>query len=541
MILRPYQSDMVSRVYEAWSSGARVVMPVIPTGGGKTAVFTHIMAQHKGASCALAHRSELVSQMSLALARNGLYHKIIGQNATARNCTAIQLAELNRNYVTPQARVAAASVQTLIRRDPNDPWFREVTLIVIDEGHHLLEANAWGKAAAMFPNAIILTPTATPGRADGKGLGRHADGLVDVMLMGPTMRQLITDGHLTDYRLIAPPSDIDLTNVPISASGDFSPQPLASAVHKSHIVGDVVEHYKRFALGKLGVTFTVDLEAARETALAYRNAGVRAEVISGETPDMLRANLMHRFRARQIDQLVTVDVLGEGVDVPAIEVISLARPTQSLGLHLQQCGRGLRPMEGKDRAIIIDHVNNWQRHGLPDAPRIWTLDRRERRTRNAPDDAIPLRVCPKCLGAYERILTGCPYCGAVHVPVSRGGPAEVDGDLQEIDPSVLARMRGEVDAVDAAPKIPYGAAPEIVGAIHKRHRERRDAQHSLRSVMSMWGGFGDTQGWDMGEQQRRFYHTFGVDVLSAQAHNKAESVALENQVREWLMARGVLV
>jgi len=538
-MLRPYQQSLKYEIYTAWQNGAHTVLAVMPTGAGKTTTFTDIMRENVGPSVAIAHRAELVSQMSLSLARQGMQHRIIGQSATASNCRAVHLSELNRNYVSPHARCAAASVQTLIGRDPNEAIFKETTLVVIDEAHHCLESNAWGKAAKMFPNARILGVTATPGRADGKGLGRHADGIADVMVMGPTMRELISDGYLTDYRLICPPSDLDLSDVPVTAGGDYSPVPLAKAVHRSHIVGDVVRDYLKFAAGKLGVTFATDIESGTEIVMAYRNAGVAAEIITGKTPPLLRANLMHRFRAREVQVLVSVDVLGEGVDVPAIEVVSMARPTQSLGLYIQQFGRALRPMEGKGKAIIIDHTGNWIRHRLPDSPRVWSLDRRERRTRETPTDVIPLRVCTKCLSAYERVYVACPYCGEHPVPASRSAPEAVDGDLQEMDAELLARLRGEIAAVDQAPKIPYGATPVITASIHKRHRERIQALNELRETMAMWGGWRTAAGDSVSEQQRRFYLTYGVDCLSAQSLNKADAEALMVRIRGVLEKNGV--
>ena len=538
-MLRPYQLDLERDIYAEWATH-RNVLAVAPTGSGKTVLYAKLLMDNKGAAVAIAHRSELVSQTSMALARNGVRHRIIGTPALARTCTSLHLAELNRNYVDPHARVAAAGVDTLIRRDANEPWFKEVTLWVCDEAHHPVKENKWADAIDMFPNARGLGVTATPCRADGKGLGRHADGVFDTMVVGPSMRDLIKQGYLTDYRIFAPPSDIDMSQVTVSASGDYSPPKLASAVHHSHIVGDVVQHYLRIAAGKLGITFAVDVESATEIAAAYRQGGVPAEVVSAKTPADLRAHIMRRFRLGEIRQLVNVDLLGEGTDVPAIEVVSMARPTQSYGLYCQQFGRALRPMKGKTHAIIIDHVANTLRHGLPDAPRTWTLDRREKRTRSAPDDVIPIRVCAKCLSAYERIYAACPYCGEHPVPAVRSSPAEVDGDLSELSPEVLARLRGEVAAAESAPAIPYGATPEIAGSLRKHYWARRDAQTALRSVMALWGGWRVTLGESESKQQRRFYFAFGTDVLSAQTLGRADAEALRGRVRGVLERAGVV-
>jgi DNA repair protein RadD len=533
-MLRPYQVRLKSAISNAWAAGNRNVLAVLPTGGGKTVIVGDIVRENSGASVLMAHRSELVTQLSLALARNQIYHRVIAPPLVARTCTQMHLADGCQNFVHPKSKCAVSSVQTLVRHDPVDAWTKEVTLWVCDESHHLTD-NMWRKAIDLFPNARGLGPTATPCRADGKGLGAHADGVMDVMVVGPTMRDLINDGWLSEYRIFAPPSDIDVSHIPVSASGDFSPKPLAAAVHASRtIVGDIVQHYIRVSNGKLGITFTVDIEAATEVAAAYRAAGVPAEVITGKTPAHLRISLMRRFRNREILQLVNVDVLGEGVDVPAVEVVSDGAHTMSYSRYAQRFGRMLRLSDGKTHGIYIDHVGNTARHGLPDAPRKWTLDRRERRSRETPDDAIPIRVCAKCLSAYERIKIACPYCGERPVPATRSSPEAVDGDLHEMSPELLARLRGESEAIDRAPAIPYGATPEIIGALKKRHRERGEAQIKLRETMALWGGMRHAAGDSVSEQQRRFFYQFGIDVLSAQGLNRADSESLTERIKKYI-------
>lgn len=525
---RDYQATLERDVYAQWAAGKRNVLAVLPTGAGKTFVFSRIAAAAGVAVCAIAHRSELVGQMSVALAREGVRHRVIGPDTLHRACSMLHMDEFKRSFIDPGARVAVASVDTLVRMPASDPWAQQVGLWIQDEAHHVLAANKWGKACALFPNARGLGVTATPQRADGKGLGRHVDGLMDAMVVGPSMRELINREYLTEYRIFAPPSDIDLSDVGVSASGDFSPEPLRKAVHRSHIVGDVVAHYLRIAGGKLGVTFAVDIEGATEIAAAYRAAGVSAEVVSSKTPGALRAQVLRRFRARELLQLVNVDLFGEGFDLPAIEVVSFARPTQSLALMYQQFGRACRLMDGKLHALIIDHVGNVMRHGLPDAPREWSLDRRERRSRNAPSDVIPVRTClnAECMGVYERVHAACPYCGHVSVPAGRSSPEQVDGDLCELDPAVLARLRGEVAVVDGDPRYPAGAAPEVAGAIRRRHHERQTAQATLRAAIALWAGWQRAIGRDDSESYRRFWYAFGTDVVTAQSLGVREAAEL---------------
>lgn len=528
--LRPYQAELKGGVYRAWAGGARNVMAVLPTGGGKTVLFAAILGEHQGAAVAIAHRQELVGQMALALAREGIRHRVIAPDAVIRQIVAVQMIELGRNLYDPRAAVAVAGVDTLVMREP-DAWARSVGLWVVDEGHHLLRGNKWGAATELFPAARGLAVTATPTRADGRGLGRHADGVIDEMVSGPGMRWLIDRGYLTDYRIFAPPSDVDLREVAISAAtGDYSAPQLRAAVHKSHITGDVVGHYLKLAAGKLGVTFAVDVEAAVEQQQAYVAAGIPAEVVTAKTPDAVRAGVLRRFRNRELLQLVNVDLFGEGFDLPAIEVVSLARPTASYGLFAQQFGRALRPLEGKDRAIIIDHVGNVLRHGLPDAPRVWTLDAKERRSKSTVPAVIPVRACPECTGVYERVMLACPYCGHVPVPAERSGPEHVDGDLHEFGPELLAALRGEVERIDGAARIPQHLDGPAARAVHNRHLERQQAQGRLREAIALWGGWRTAEGDDLRVAQRRFFHTFGVDVLTAQTLGAREADTLERAV-----------
>src|SRR6185312_14011457 len=156
--LRPYQIDCREGVLNAWSQGHRNVLLTLPTGGGKTVIFSDIIAREPGASVAIAHRQELVVQISLALARNGVRHRIVGPKAVAHSCTTQHLAELRRNYVDPGNRVAVAGVDTLVRMEP-DAWTQSVSLVVQDEVHHCLKKNKWGAAASMFPQARMLGVT----------------------------------------------------------------------------------------------------------------------------------------------------------------------------------------------------------------------------------------------------------------------------------------------------------------------------------------------------------------------------------------------
>ena len=544
MQLRPYQNAAKHEVYAAWNSGLQNVAFISPTGSGKTVVAADVIREHNGGSCVIAHRQELVSQLSLALARDDVRHRIIGPRNVIQWIVQLHIRELGKDYYDPSSRCAVAGVDTLIRRQEElSRWAKQVTRWIGDEGHHFLRDNKWGKAVAMFPHAQGLLFTATPERADGKGLGRHADGIIDHMVVGPGMRDLINAGYLTDYRVFCPPSDLDLTEVATGADGDYIRKQLALKTRRSSVMGDVVSHYQRIAEGKLGVTFAPDVETATELSVRFNNAGVRAEVVSAKTPDRTRQEILRRFRRREILQLVNVDLFGEGFDLPAIEVVSMARATQSFALYVQQFGRACRLMEGKDRALIIDHVDNVVRHGLPDRPRIWSLDRRERRSSKPSEDVIPLRTClnPVCMAPYERVLTACPFCGWEPIPTARSSVEFVDGDLHELDETTLAAMRGEVQRIDRHPNEVLhalqkaGQPYQVAKAAANRHGERQDAQGVLREAISTWAGYQRAMGRSDREGWRRFYHRFGIDVLSAQALGRPDAEALTARVCDHIM------
>jgi DNA repair protein RadD len=534
--LRDYQEKVKADVYAAWANGLQNVVAQLSTAAGKTVIFSDIARDYStDYVVAIAHRVELVSQMSLTFARYGIRHNIIAPRESVREIVAVHMRDLKRSYYDLHARCHVAGVDTLIRMNPTPPWFDLVKLVIQDEAHHVLRDNKWGRAAALFPNARGLYPTATPTRADGCGLGRHADGIMDALVIGPPMRNLIDRGYLSDYRIIAPPNDLDLSDVNVTPSGDYSPPRLRTAVRRSRIVGDVVKHYQKFAAGKLGVTFAVSIEAATEIAAAFRAEGIAAEVISGKTPDLLRATIMDRFRRREILQLVNVDLLGEGVDVPAIEVISMARPTCSYAVYAQQFGRALRPMPGKDYAIIIDHVGNWTRHGPPDKiDRVWTLDRRERRSKASATDVPATKTClnEECLSVYERIYRACPFCGHYTPPAERGSPEFVDGDLLELDPRVLAQLRGEINRVDGMPRIPQGVTEIARRGIFNRHMERQREQAQLRETIALWAGYLKARGYDDSRIYRVFYLTFGTDIATAQTLGTREACELNELINK---------
>lgn len=539
MDLRPYQTQLVGDVWGAWNQGARNVVMRLDTGGGKTVILSNLVNSWNGGVGVIAHRQELVSQLSMTLARHGVVHNIIAAEKVRRAIIAAQIAEFGRSFYNGGSRITVASVDTLIRVDASwfFAWCAQVTLWITDEGHHVVRDNKWHRAIELFTNPGVhgLLPTATPLRADGKGLGAHADGVAHAMVQGPPMRWLIDAKYLTDYRIICPESDLVMYEE-AGASGDWSSAQLKEASKRSHIIGDVVREYLRWAPGKLGITFTTDIETAAAMTQAYRNAGVLAETLTGKTDDGYRRQILQKFARREIHQIVAVDIISEGFDLPAIEVASLARPTQSLALYMQQFGRALRILEGKTEALILDHAGNTLRHqGPPDKPRPWTLDRRAKR--GGAGGGIPLRVCMGCWQPYERTRIVCPYCGAhPPPPEARSSPAAVDGDLAELDADTLARLRMAVEEADQPLDdyrgwlIERNVSSTVFKVQTANHQAKQEAQARLRAAMEGFVRKSLGEGLRDREIHRKFFLTFGVDVLTARALGRAEADQLAERI-----------
>ena len=434
-------------------------------------------------------------------------------------------------------------------------WASQVTLWTTDEAHHVVHGNKWDTGLKLFthPDCRGLGPTASPVRADGKGLGRHADGVFDVMVEGPTMRQLIDAGWLTDYRYVGVDSDLEILGQ-VAASGDYSNQQLKEAAKRSHIVGDVVKVYQKYAAGLKTIVFSTDVETATAMAVRFRQAGIAAEVLTGQTDPLYRRQILQWLENGRLSVLVAVDIVSEGFDLPALECGIMARPTASLSLYLQQFGRILRPMPGKLKALLIDMVGNLPRHLPPDwLGRVWSLDRRGSK-KSKPNDALKVRVCGSgwrreqwegrglpdpCFQTFEWCEPECPWCGfPLPEPSSRNSPAAVDGDLSELSAETLDRLRSAVMSTDMSLSdykvwLVAQNVPDVVYRTNaKRHEETHQAQTILRSWMDHWAGQQHAAGASDRKIQRLFFLTFGCDVLTAQSLGQREALELAARIRD---------
>lgn len=418
MLLRPYQADAVSNLRASYASGNRAPLFCLSTGGGKTRIFTHVAQQAvaRGNSVViLVHRQELLMQASRSLREMGVAHGLISPRF-ARNNEPVQIA----------------SVQTLIRRLKRHP--EQFDLIVVDEAHHAV-AGTWRKIIDLMPNAKILGVTATPIRTDGQGLSE----IFDDLIVGASMASLIDMGYLVKPIVYAPPTAVDLAGVR-KRGGDFDSRQLTERMDKPTITGSAVEHYRKLCPYKPAIAFCASVEHAKHVAEQFNAAGFRARSIDGTMTDAERRNAIEDLGNGGLHVLTSCDIVSEGTDIPVVEAAILLRPTQSTGLYIQQVGRALRSAPGKTRAIVLDHVGNVLRHGMPEEMRDWTLDGIAKpASANDNEPTIAVKQCEKCFACFKPSPV-CPSCGHIATTKERV-LTETEGELKEVDPAEIEAMR----------------------------------------------------------------------------------------------------
>jgi superfamily II DNA or RNA helicase len=554
LILREYQNEIKSKVYAAWDKGHKNVMLVLPTGSGKTVCFCSIAIdlaiapiQNKLPTAIAVHRKELVQQISLTLAKEGIVHNIIAPKPTINGIIAAQRKLFNKQFYDYNSIITVISIDTLNARIiQHEKWAKGIRLWICDEAAHLLRNNKWGRAIEYFPDAIGLGVTATPQRLDKRGLGRHADGVFDVMVQGPGCRWLIEEGFLSRYKIAVPQSDYRNYLAKAEGNADYSKEAMALASSQSHIIGDVVTNYIKFASGRQAILFASDIGSGREMEQKFREAGISAKLLTGTTEDKERLNAMIDFRDKRIQVLLNVDLFDEGLDVPGIECVIMARPTMSIGKYLQMIGRGLRPAKGKDHLIVIDHVGNVPEHGLPDSHRKWTLDRIVKRR----DRTNLIRICSnwQCNAPFDRVLTECPYCGTPVPKPGAGeggriGPEQVDGDLELLDPETLREMYESVvleSPESVAERVAHVAGGPAGKKAHMNQLARIETQKALVEVIALWAGKMRSHHYYSDRQiNKSYFLIFDQTITESLGEPKAEMLRTIERVKGELGEYGI--
>jgi len=415
MELRNYQEQAIADLSQSLGKGNKRVILQAATGSGKTVMASSIVrrAVNKGNTVLfLAHRRELISQCSNKLSLFGINHGIIMAGQTNEAWHNVQVASVD----TLRARAISSKRMRLPKAD----------IVIIDECHRTL-SNTYRKLIDEYEGNVVLGLTATPCRGDGLGLGH----VYEDMVCAPTIRHLTDEGHLVDAKYFAP-SIPDLHGVKTIA-GDYNKKHLAKKMDTPKLVGDIVTNWLSIAKDKTTVVFASSVQDSINLMESFEKAGVKAGHIDGATPTEERDLTLKQLEDGEITVLCNCLVLTEGWDCPSAEVCVLARPTKSLGLYLQMVGRVLRPMEGKDKATIIDHSGAVYQHGFVDDEFEWDLDPKkkiqEAKKRETKRETKPI-TCEKCFTVYNG-AKACPSCGSVHIKKGRALFVG-DGELGEV-------------------------------------------------------------------------------------------------------------
>ncbi|GHO82981.1 DEAD/DEAH box helicase [Dictyobacter formicarum] len=344
--LRPYQETCIDRViasYNLQPQGGKALV-VLPTGGGKTIVFTEIARRLGLNTLIIAHRQELLQQAADKF-RLVDPTAIIGQVGAGRH-----------EYGAP---ITVASIQTISRPEHlrNLKLFG-YGLVIIDECHH---SSAGGYQAVLdaLPDTFVLGVTATPDRLDKQSI----EAIFGEPVFSASIIDMVEQGFLCDLRAIAIPTTTSLDDVHTQA-GDFKLDELEVAVDTSERNRAIVLAYKKHCQGRQGICFAVTIEHAAHLAETFTEMGVRSEVVSGETPSEARKRILHEYERGSVEVLCNCGVLTEGFDAPQTSCIIMARPTKSRALFTQCVGRGTRLAPGKKDAIILDITDNCLKHRI---------------------------------------------------------------------------------------------------------------------------------------------------------------------------------
>lgn len=399
-----YQQALVEKTRQALSDGNQGVLIVSPPGSGKSVVIAEIARlttlKHNRVLF-FVHRKELVKQIK---------DSFIQQNVNLNYCAILTVGKVaHRLKILPK---------------PN--------LIIVDESHHS-RAKTYQKIFNYYSDVPRLGFTGSPWRMSGKGF----EDIYSAMVEGPTTKWLISHHKLAPFTLYGYQLG-DKSKLKVGSTGDYTNKSMDD-FSKSIIHGDIVKSWWKFAHGRQTIIYCHSTEFSKKVAQAFRNEGISAVHVDAKTPQKKRDQIMKDFKTAKISILCNVDLVSEGFNVPDCSCVVLLRPTKSLVIYLQQAMRAMRYQPDK-KAIIIDQVGNFERFGLPDQEREWTLKDREKTPhRENTNEGIAIKTCPKCFAVIEASLTTCPICGHDFTPEIRELEQKREQELQKIEAERINR------------------------------------------------------------------------------------------------------
>lgn len=353
--LRPYQLEALSAVEAAYGRGVHRQLIQLPTGTGKTVVFSELVRRRQRRSVILAHRDELIQQAADKLS-------MVAPELTV----GVIKAERNDTW----APTLVASVQTLSRPTRLAQLRQHYGVVVVDEAHHAA-AESYRRVLDQLvaPDTLLLGVSATLDRADGAGLG----GLFEEIVYTKDILEMIEAGYLSDIRALQVHLEADFTKLH-SRAGDLIDQEVADMLEQAKAPRTAVKAYLDHCPGRKGIVFTPTVKSAQDFAEAFNDAGVPAGVVSGEQPTDERREVLARLKSGALRIVCNCAVLTEGFDEPSVDLVVIARPTKSRALYVQMIGRGTRLFPGKDDLLVLDLVGSTTRHDLMTTAVLFDLD-----------------------------------------------------------------------------------------------------------------------------------------------------------------------
>ena len=382
MRLRNYQFEAIDAVRKHWANESTPAAVVLPTGAGKTIVFSSLAQQLEAEGkrvVILMHREELVQQTVAKL-------KAVG-------CQSVGIVKAERNETW--ARIVVATVQTLYS-ERRLRMIGGVDAVIYDEMHHSASKRnrkLLTDLGVFDGRSVAVGFTATFTRTDKSKLADDWTVVMERDAVWAIEHGFLTDVVAHSIRV----SGLDTTKVKTKAGGDYADGDLGRAVEESSAATVIPQAWRKYADGRPTILFAPTISSAQQLTDGLNAAGIRSETVFGHTPTHERNAAYDRIRNGHTQVLSSVGVLTEGFDIPAISCAIMARPTKSKGLWQQMAGRALRLFPGKDTAILLDIVGDVENHSLASITDLRPKPKED-------DDRKP--STPMC-SCFEMMLTDC--------------------------------------------------------------------------------------------------------------------------------------